>query len=158
MRTACALILFACSVVGCAPTPRAPTLDAASERKQLLDVERDFANDSIGRGADAAFSAFLADDAVELTGGGAPIRGRAAIVASLHSKPGDRPFTLRWTADDAAVSAGGDLGYTWGHYELSSATATKQGEPPNVTRGNYVTVWRKDVGGRWRAIVDIGTK
>lgn len=78
-------------------------------------------------------------------------------MASLHSTPGDARFTLKWAPEDAAVSKSGDIGYTWGSYELTSAV--KEGAPPpTVTRGRYLTIWRKEVGGRWRAIVDIGNK
>jgi ketosteroid isomerase-like protein len=42
----------------------------------------------------------------------------------------------------------GDLGYTWGHYEI-----TENGESK---RGKYMTVWHRDGSGVWKVVADMG--
>ena len=45
------------------------------------------------------------------------------------------------------VSASGDLGYTYGLYELRKGDVT-------VEHGSYVRVWKKD-GSVWRLVIDV---
>lgn len=81
--------------------------------------------------------------------------GRDAVVRawSVLFEPAART-TLTWKPVRAEVASSGDLGYTVGRYVRTSrddeGKATEQ-------HGVYVTIWRKEKGGRWRAALDIGT-
>jgi ketosteroid isomerase-like protein len=136
-------------VLACAGAPLAP-----ANRDELLATERAFSHRSVEVGPGQAFREYLAPDAVELLGGSPPTRGREAIAAALDSKSGGTALALRWEPEDAAVAASGDLGYTWGRYQL---TLTRPGEAPTDRKGKYLTVWRKDPAThQWKAIADTG--
>lgn len=81
------------------------------------------------------------------------VRGRDAIRASyaeMFSRPG---FSLTWEPIEAVVSASGDLGYTLGRWRSRSVHA----DGKTVTgQGKYVTIWKKQKDGSWKAAVDIG--
>ena len=59
--------------------------------------------------------------------------------------------SLDWEPLGGAVSASGDLAYTYGDYE------TRNGDEV-IARGRYVTVWRKGEDGVWRVLTDIGNR
>jgi ketosteroid isomerase-like protein len=60
---------------------------------------------------------------------------------------------LVWEPGRAEVALGGDLGYTIGDYRVE-ATAS----PDSVlSRGKYLTVWRRQPDGSWKVEADIGS-
>ena len=132
------------------PAGCSPKVDMTAEQKQLMDIDREFSNASLRIGAPKAFHQYLADDALELPAGGSPLRGRDAIRDNMSEGPA---FVLEWEPEEAVVSRSGDLGYTWGRYEIHT-------ENPDGDRqtgyGKYLTVWRKEADGSWKAIVDMG--
>lgn len=148
-----ALVLATSLVTGCAPaqSPAAP-LDMNAERAALMKVDADFSALSVAKGTQAAFGAYLADDAKSFSPGQL-MTGREAIVADLAPPPGRPPATLSWIPAGAEISSGADLGYTWGSYTL----ATTNAEGAKVERhGKYVTVWKRAPGQAWKISADIG--
>jgi ketosteroid isomerase-like protein len=140
-------LLVAAPPVGCASGPQASAL-----RAELLRTDAAFSAMSVERGAAEAFRTYLAEDATSIENGGEFVRGRAAIVEGLVPRPGSR-FALRWEPLQAEVATSGDLGYTFGRYTLLTATGD---EPPKTHAGKYMTVWRRQADGTWRATVDMG--
>jgi ketosteroid isomerase-like protein len=114
----------------------------------LFDLEAKFAADT-ARGGGAAFAAWFADDAVTLSNGNAPVLGRAAIAAGATWSPTE--YQLTWTPEGGRMGPGGDMGFTWGHYE--SHSKDRDGTP-RVTSGRYMTVWKKQADGRWKVALD----
>ena len=55
-----------------------------------------------------------------------------------------------WTPSFAGVSASGDLGYSYGVYELREKSGTRTVSE----RGNYARVWKK-VNDEWKLVVDV---
>jgi ketosteroid isomerase-like protein len=53
------------------------------------------------------------------------------------------------------VASSGDLAYTEG--DFLSQERTPEGKEASRT-GRYVTVWRKQLDGSWRAVLDIGNR
>ncbi|MBV9127493.1 MAG: DUF4440 domain-containing protein, partial [Verrucomicrobia bacterium] len=99
-----------------------------------------------------AFLAFLADDAIELPDGGKPVLGKAAISANLK-RLDEHGTTLDWHPTRAEAAVSGDLGYTFGTWELRLKNRT---EP--LAAGNYTTVWKKTADGLWKVVLDIGNQ
>jgi ketosteroid isomerase-like protein len=59
---------------------------------------------------------------------------------------------LTWEPVFADVSRAGDFGYTTGPWEFR-----KNGpDDKEVAHGNFITVWKKQADGAWKAVVDIG--
>jgi uncharacterized protein (TIGR02246 family) len=96
-----------------------------------------------------------APDAILATGGQAPLSGTEAIRASLTRTVGDPAFVIRLDTKRVEVGAGGDLAYTSGAYHV---TYTDPGTKSPVSEdGRYVTIFRKQPGGDWKAIEDIAS-
>ena len=124
--------------------------DPGNSGAALLKADRDFAAYSQVHGVAEAFRAFAAENALSLPMDGLPLRGREAIAQSVA---GLASADLTWQPVAADFARNGDLGYTWGTYELHA----RDGDGKPVTRhGKYVTVWKKERDGAWKFVVDIG--
>lgn len=123
----------------------------AGPKDELLATDKAFSALSAAKGSNAAFLAFMADDArVYGTGSEAPIFGKAAAVKRFAKSGNGDPKVnvLSWVPDHAEVSKDGTLGTSDGHWLF---TASKL----RLT-GHYVTVWRNQ-GGTWKFVADMGT-
>ena len=114
----------------------------------LYQLEAKFAADT-ARGGGKAFGAWFATDAVTLANGKAPVMGHDAIAAAATWSP--ESYQLTWTPEGARMAVGGDMGFTWGHYQGVSKDA--EGNTVKTT-GRYMTVWKKQVDGSWKVELD----
>ena len=148
------IILFPLLLLYCGcRVDRQASVDQEAERMKLLATEIEFSKKSLEVGAAEAFRMFAEEQATELPAQALPIIGRDSIY--LHMKRDDTTYQLQWQPQRAEVSSGGDLGYTWGTYELKFRAAK---DSSSKVHGKYVTVWRKQPNGLWRWIVDIGNQ
>jgi ketosteroid isomerase-like protein len=128
----------------------------AGPKEDLIATDAAFSAQSAARGSNAAFLAYMADDArIFGTGNEAPILGKAeAIKRFAKSGNGDPKLNvLTWTPDNAEISKDSGLGYTDGHWLFIGHDA--KGAALRLT-GRYVTVWRHEPSG-WKFIADMGT-
>ena len=135
-------VLLACA---CASTPAAPPapvdLDALAE--QVRATETAFARTMADRDH-AAFSAFLADDAI-FVNGTKPTRGRDAIAADwLRFFSGPAPFT--WRPETVVVLADGSLAQTKGPVH----------DPEGNLIAEFRSTWRQESPGVWKIVFDDG--
>ena len=79
--------------------------------------------------------------------GNFPLIGKAELVKHLKTVP-DNQIHLQWVPVVTDVS--GDLGYTFGKWELRLTGKD------TVEYGNYVTIWKKFPGGKWKYVLDGG--
>jgi len=114
----------------------------------LIDLETRFAADT-AKGGGKAFAAWFAEDSVTLGKGQPAVHGREAIARQATWLP--KNYQLSWTPTDAVMSPGGDMGYTWGHYEGRSIDVDGNAK---VTSGRYLTIWRKEPDGSWKVVLD----
>lgn len=137
---AAALALSACS--------RVP--DGAAARAAIRDADIAFAKATAARGVDGWVD-YFADSGVQVIPGRNVI-GKAAIHELMAPSLGDTARTLTWAPTSAEVSASGDLGYTIGRWERTGRTK----DSTHVSRGSYVTIWRKQTDGAWKVVLDVG--
>ena len=129
-------------------TAAAPVqLDLEAERNSLLEADLSFSRRSEEKGAAQAFYEFLAPDAVTLSAGEPPMRGREAI--KVHLAAGPQGF-FTWQPIAADVSGSGDVGYTWGTANFQTKGPD---DKPRIVYSKYVTVWRKQNSGRWKVVL-----
>jgi ketosteroid isomerase-like protein len=114
----------------------------------LFGLERKFAA-AVAEGGGATFASYFDKDGITLANRQAPQIGQAAIAAQATWSPST--YQLTWTPDGGELSAAGDMGYTWGHYEGRSLAAASGG---TVERGRYMTIWKKEPDGAWKIILD----
>jgi ketosteroid isomerase-like protein len=140
------LLLLSFATVSYADKTKAQSSDASI----ILKMEADFQKATAEKGWDG-YVTYLADDAVELPNGESAVKGREAIRKYLGEwAPG---MSLTWTPTGSGMAASGDLGYTYGEYTLKSKD--KDGHPV-VRYGKYMTIWKKQKDGSWKAAVDMG--
>ncbi len=145
-RHAVRLAVLACALAAIArSTTPAPAQPAPTSAEVLIERERAFANAAAARGMRAAFLEHLAASAILFRPG--PVLGRAWF----ESRPAT-PVRLAWRPWHAEISASGDLGWTTGPWTIQrdSTQRTIDGA------GEYVTVWRREADGVWRAVIDGG--
>ncbi len=116
----------------------------------LYELEENFAKDAAVRGG-LAFIDRMAPDGVLLMNGQAPIEGLDKIKKAMQWTP--KEYQLTWTPMAAVMGPSGDMGYTWGHFEGRSIDVNGY---PVVTKGRYMTIWRKEANGDWKIVLDAG--
>jgi ketosteroid isomerase-like protein len=114
---------------------------AASE-KSLLEADRELDARISKEGAARAYADYTVGGTRLHRPGGPPSIGPQAITSWLEANAGD----LTATSTAAECSAAGDLGYSYGKYDLKT---------PRVEAGAYVRVWTRDAGGRWFIVADV---
>ncbi len=129
--------------------------DTQSLREELLQTDYAFSAMAFDQGVERAYERFLAEDAVQLPDGGLPLNGKQDIMANVAASVGDIEFSLSWEPEDAAVSASGDLGYTWGYYYLESSGEDGQAY---TAEGKYANVWRHSAADGWQVLMDMSNQ
>ncbi len=116
-------------------------VDAATT-KDLLKLEDQFSNAS-ALNARTALESFLSEDGRVLRQNAEPAIGKLAGVRLMP----EAGRALTWKPAMADVSSSGDLGYTYGAFELNTRGVTLQS-------GSYVRVWKK-IKGKWKVVADV---
>lgn len=138
--------LVVCAMVpACQPEPGAL-------RDALLEADREFARESQVRRLDAWLD--VAADSVMLVRPSAPLtKGREAVREAMGPAFADTSFAVNWEPVLAEASLSGDLGYTVGLSQTRRIGT--DGQLLNST-GKYVTIWKMQKDGKWKAVLDIG--
>lgn len=127
--------------------------DLEEENNDLFQTDLDFAKMSEEKGAAEAFNMYLADNAIQLPDGREPISGRSVIYDRM--KKSKLNYALLWEPQASEVAGSGDMGYTWG-----KSTLIVKGDNGEDKRyyGKYLNVWKKEPGGSWKVIIDMGNE
>ena len=143
------LPLFLGAATGCAPDPAANRGGDTPDPAVLMDADRQFAAD-VAEGGAEAWADWFAEDGAMIQAGAGEIRGRTAIREAVGylDQPG---VALRWEPTRAEIAASGDLGWTTGSYTFRSGP-----DEPVSGRGRYVSIWRKELDGGWKVVMDLG--
>ena len=80
------------------------------------------------------------------------LNGKDAITKSLASAFKIPDYTLTWHANKVGVAGSGELGYTSGTYEFIAKEASGK---TLSDKGKYLTVWKKQLDGSWKVLLDI---
>jgi ketosteroid isomerase-like protein len=122
---------------------------AAAPATAVVEADRAFADLALSAGTAEAFGRYAAPLAVAVANGGGMIYGPDAIRAAYTFPDG---YVLRWAPEAGTASAAGDLGFTWGLYELEVPDSAGV-----VTRhGKYLSLWERQPSGDWRFAADGG--
>lgn len=143
--TAVALMAVACN-------QSADTHDA--DVKTIKTIEIQWNQDYVAKDVDKLV-AHYANDAVLMVPEMPAISGKDAIRTSLQQMVADPALKLTFEPTKVDVAKSGDLAYTQGTFSI---TATDSATKKVVNgHGSYVTVYRKQADGTWKAISDIAT-
>lgn len=118
-------------------------VDFERERASLMKTENDFLKLMTEKSGVESFLTYMADDVRFYRTKAFPVVGKEATRAAFAA----RPEALRWQNTSGGVSSSGDLGYTYGRYEMKSGAEAEN--------GNYLRIWRKQANGKWRIVLDL---
>jgi len=145
---AAAAIAAACVAPTEMSTTSAATASNADLQREVAETERAFAKTMADRDH-AAFTAFVADEAVFFNGqGDAPLRGKGEIAkrwARFYEKP-QAPFS--WEPDEVEVLDSGRLA-------LSSGPVR---DPQGKVFARFTSIWRREAPGTRRIVFDKGSE
>jgi len=151
------LIAIAASVAFTASAASAAPLSKAETDKVIASVKATEAQWSAETKSKdpARFASYYTEDATVMNPGSPVTHTRAAAAAAMKEAYADPNFSLSFGPDEAGVSPDGALAWTQGHCVV---TQTDPGTHAKVTQGcSYVTLYRKDASGAWKAFQDIST-
>ena len=136
----------------CSDTPAPAPDTSAADLKAIKDGEIAWSGEFAAKDLDKIVSHY-ADDASLLTPEMPIMKGKDAIRTGLGGMLADKNLALSFTTVTAQVSKGGDLAYTEGTYSMTMTNPkTKK---PVAEKGKYVTVYKKQADGKWKAVEDI---
>lgn len=124
----------------------AKTKNESKWKAQIINTDEAFSTMSKQQGMKKAFIEYMDDNGILLRANHPPIIGANAI--EYLTETNDSSYTLTWQPSSAQVSASGDLGYSYGIYNLQLQDTTLQ--------GTYVSIWKKQKDGKWKFILDTG--
>jgi ketosteroid isomerase-like protein len=141
LLTGCVGLLVMAS--GCTQDTSAADLQALKDKE--VAWSKDAASKDVGK-----VTSYYADDATMLMPNAPALHGISAIKSAFTGVMQDKNFSLSFTGEKAEVV--GNLGYTQGNYTM---TMTDQKGNPATDKGKYLTVWKKQADGGWKAVEDM---
>ena len=147
MIVAAFVVLF---VAGCG----GHEVDTQSSVKAIRDLEATWNEEFAARDVDKVVSHY-ADDAILMAPGMAPFAGKQDIRSAMAQMIADPAMTLKWSPSRIDIAASGDIGYSQGSY-LMTLTDPRTKKVVH-SHGSYVTTFRHETDGTWKAVTDIST-
>jgi ketosteroid isomerase-like protein len=143
------LVLAGCSQV---PPPVVDTREA--DAKAIRDAEAKQLSDFSAKEKDLdKITSFWADDASVFFPDMPVLSGQAAIKPAIKEMMSDPNFSMTFAATKVEVAKSSDYGYSQGAYTMTSTDPkTKK---VLTEKGKYVTVYKKQADGSWKAVADI---
>ena len=144
--TAIALTLIACS------SQPADTHDA--DVKAIQTTETQWNKDYAAKDTTKILSHY-ADDAVLMAPGMPSSHGITAVSVAIKQMVADPALVLKFQSSKIEVAKSGDIGYTQGIYTMTMTDPVSKKVIND--HGSYVTTYRKQADGTWKAVADIAT-
>lgn len=140
--------LLALAVAGCAAT--APVVQPGPDRvaleAEVAATERAFAKTMADRDH-AAFTRFLAEEAVFFSPGAVPLRGKAAVAEAWRGFYSGDAAPFSWAPETVVVLDSGTLALSTGPVR----------SPEGKVVARYQSIWRREAPGAWRIVFDNGS-
>lgn len=147
-------VLRACGLLAALPAglhAQAPDLQAAAN--EIVKADALFAQ-SVADKDRERFLSFVAEITTFNGGTRNEVRGRDAVMQAWADFFAPDGPTLAWVPIKGEVIGAGDVGYTTGR----SVFRQKEADGKMTERhGQYITVWRKQADGSWKAVFDSGS-
>ena len=125
---------------------KAPEGNAQKEQAVLFGENSVFGSSFNFGDAQTAFASVASPDVRVFRNNKFPFVG---VVAGATALP-DGSTVWTWQPTLVNVSSSGDLGYTYGTYQVTSKDFSEK----ILERGNYYRIWKKQ-GGKWKVVADL---
>lgn len=142
------LVGVVCLLAGCSYSARPGDQEAAVQ--SIREIEEAWVKDVAKRDLEKWVS-YYAEDGAILLPNSPVVTGRDNIRASLKGRLADPNFSL--TFRPGRIEASGNLAYVQGAY--ASTRTDPQTMEAIQDQGKYVTVYRKEANGSWKAVQDM---
>ena len=142
-----------CLLIGCVGLLAIATgcsQDTSAADAQAIKAKNDEWSKAGAAKDSAKFVTYYADDATVMVPNEPIFRGMDSIKSVMTPMMQDPSFSFSFKTEKVEVSA--SLGYSQGPYSL---TTTARSGKPFVDTGKYLTVWKKQADGSWKAIEHI---
>ena len=149
MRKIIALFMLVFATLALASDKKDRGTAESKEAQQVRRTELAFA--ASARAKDAAKAVTFFDQDIHFFQQGKMLSGIEEEKKNWTGMLSNPNLTITWEPE--IVEASGGLGYTTGPFEIHVKQADGS---ETITRGRYVTIWRKQADGSWKAAVDIG--
>lgn len=123
---------------------------SVADAQAIKDKEAAWSKDAASKDP-VKFTAYYADDATFLMPNEPILHGASTVRAAIGPMMQDKNFALTFQVDKVEVS--GDLAYSQGTYN-STMSDPKTGNPAQ-DKGKFLTVWKRQADGSWKAIEDM---
>jgi ketosteroid isomerase-like protein len=143
--------LFAAGQAAAAPLSTAES-NAIIAAVKAIEVKW---NEDIKTHDPATFASYYSVDATVMNPFAPVDHGRAAVEADMKAAFADPNFALSFAPDDAGVSPDGSMAWTQGHCQTGQTDPTTHAKA--VSTCSYLTLYRQDESGAWKAFEDIST-
>jgi ketosteroid isomerase-like protein len=149
------IALLLCLIPACAAAAAAHTSvdlgdNHASDEALLRALDEQWSATAAKNDIDGTV-AFYAENAVLLPPN-APIATDARAIRTSWAGLLSPNTTLSWKVSGAEVASSGELGYVYGTYAMT--IADPQDGAPAHDIGKFVEIWKKQLNGQWKCIVD----
>lgn len=115
---------------------------------EIINADRAFSDMSRQVGMKKAFLEYIDNEGILLRPNHLPVVGAEAI--DFLSLLNDTAYTLTWKPAKAEIAKSGELGFSYGIYELTTKDTT--------LKGTYITIWKKQSNGAWKFVLDSGNE
>jgi ketosteroid isomerase-like protein len=116
-------------------------------QQEVMELEREFSETCAKEGVLTGYLSRVGEDVRLHRENELPIVGKDA--ARFHL--GTISSVSAWSPMAGEVSSAGDLGYTYGSYELKA----KADDLATVEKGYYLHVWKRNSRGEWKLVADV---
>lgn len=123
-----------------------------ADAKAITAIEEDWVKSMVSKDA-TKFGSYYASDASVYFPGMGVMRGSAAIEPALKGMMGDPNFSGSFKTTKVTVAKSGDLASSEGTYEQTMTDPVTKKKASD--KGHYLTTWKKQENGSWKAISDM---
>jgi len=141
------ILLLLGTLFGC----RDASIDTKAEGEKLMELSREWSKSASTDNIEKTLS-YWADDAVMMSSGQPPLKGKKAIREMVEGTSKIPGFKISWEPLSVSVSKSGDMAYM---IEQNQITMNDSLGKPVTKFGTGVTIWRKETDGSWKNIVEI---
>lgn len=153
-RVVSAIILAGLTISGLAACKKEAAIDRDAEAEAIRNVEDRMRVAYKLKDVAKLVATYAPDATLYVTSDRARV-GTEALAKGAEKDMDDPAFNVTFTTAKTKVSDSGDLGYTQGSFTIRYTNpATKA---PTSYSGYYLTVFRKQADGSWKAVEDIST-
>jgi uncharacterized protein (TIGR02246 family) len=142
--------LIALTLAACNQAPDARDADATAIKNYETQWNQDWAARD-----PAKLASYYADDAVVMAPGAPATVGKDAIGSEMKQMLADPALSLHFKTSKVEVAKSGDIAFSQGSYLMKMTDP--QTHQVIHDRGSYVTTYRKQADGTWKAVEDIAT-